>query len=338
MILPAKVSSKQLALPFWLVYWSCRLTRNDWLGVFLIPVTLVAVGVALLLQSHLTISKGLWLALLWTSITFAMLYYGQNRIQRVFDHLQGVIPNTTAAKNREKEVRARAFAHYNNRYYYVVSAVTIAITLPSMSSTFISHYSAIPLRVWGWTFFICVAFIGGYGMACVVAFNKIVHEIISATPFEPNPHHPDLFMGLKPLGTLAVANAFFASSSSLLFPLIFETIHGGVFAPLGYSIFAIIMVAVLASFFGPLFIVKNKIQRAKFAAIIALEEEYQTRLAHYKKAPTSTENGVLQVLMVENAKLKEIRLFPFETNMIFQVLASVLLPIVILFLEILFKK
>ncbi len=336
MLLPKEFPEKKLALPYWLLYWSCKITRNDWLGMFLIPVPLVAVGIVLLFSEGqlADTSRGMWLAMLFTSLTFAMLYYGQHRIQDVFDQIQGIIPTTEGSKEKVEAVRARIYSYYNNNSYYIVSAITIAITLPIMYATFISGYKSVLLQAWGWAFFLFTAFVGGYGMACAVAFNKIVREVVDTTPFEPAPFHPDLFMGLKPLGSLAVANALGASSSSLLFPLIFETLDKSNYSAfLGYLIFAIIMAALILSFLGPLFVIKNKIEKEKFSALIAHEHEYQELLNNYKRSPTSNDKDVLQMLLIEKNKLGEIRLFPFETKMMFQIFVSILLPIVMLFLQ-----
>ena len=334
MILPVKYSVKKLALPLRIIHLSCKLTRSVWVGIFLIPVLLAAAGVALHYFYQENISRGMWLALFWASMTFAMLYHGQYRIQSIFKQFLGIIPDTKDAREKVNEVQAKTYAYINNKYYYIVSALVIAITLPIMHATFIARYQSFSLQLWGWLFFLFVAFVGGYGMACGIAFNRMVVEIIETTPFNLNPYHPDLFMGLKPLGNLSVVVALLASSSSLLFPLIFETIQGDLSVILGYLVFGVIMTAIIISFLGPLFIIKNKIEKEKYAVLIAHEHDYQKQLEHYKAAPTDNDKGVLEILLIEKAKLQDIRLFPFETKMISQILLSILLPIIMLFLEI----
>lgn len=336
MILPKRFPADRLALPLKLIYWSCKIMKNDWLGVALVPSSLVALGIALLLPQA-TISSGMWLALLWAALTFPMLYYGVYRVQRVFDELSDVIPNTEEARYKEERVRASVFALCNKRSYYIVGALVIAITFPSMYGTFVVSYPSRLLQSWSCVFFVYMAFVGGYGMACGVAYNKMVDEMVNSTPFALNPYHPDLFMGLKPLGQLSVIVAFLASSASLLFPLIFETTGHLQLAFLGYLIFGIILCAIVVSFVGPLLIIKRKIEREKFAALVANEREYQARLDSYKKTPTTNEKDVLELLLVEKAKLREIRLFPFETKMMFQIVVSILLPIVMLFVQLRFK-
>lgn len=342
MILPKKFSSNNLALPFKALYWSCKIRSNDWLGVFLVPFSLVLIGVMLHYFYNEPITRGMWFALFWTSTTFLMLYYGQYRIQNIFDQLQGIIDDSKEIKDKEEEVRAKVYGYFNRRHYYIVSFITIIITFPIMYLSFIAHYSSIFLKIWSSIFFLFTAFIGGYGMALAVAFNKIIKEVIDSTPFVLKPFHPDLFMGLKPLGNLAVANAIVASSSSLLFPLIFEVIHlqgnSDLSTFLGYLIFTIIMSAIIASFTGPLFIIKNKIEKGKFALLMDHEAEYQALLDIYKKTPTESHKNILQMLQIERLKLQEIRLFPFESKMMLQIIASVLLPIIILLVQIYFKN
>lgn len=93
----------------------------------------------------------------------------------------------------------------------------------------------------------------------------------------------------------------------------------------------------MASFIGPLLIIKNAIEKEKFGVIIAHEKEYQERLAHYKAKPSEDNKDILQMMLIERAKLNEIRLFPFETKMIFQIFASILLPIIMLLIQLKFK-
>jgi len=57
---------------------------------------------------------------------------------------------------------------------------------------------------------------------------------------------------------------------------------------LGYLIFITIMSAIIVSFLGPLFAIKNRIEREKFAALLSYEDDYQRRLASYKRSPTPT--------------------------------------------------
>ena len=342
MIIPDKYSPKDLTFPLNTIYWSCKVTRSDLIGAFLIPLPLVVIGMLLHFFYHQAISVGMWFALLWTALTFYMMYSGQQKVQTIFDSLQGIIPDTAAAKEKEQEVRANIYRNYNNRYYYWVGFLVTLIVLPIMYQAIISKHTALPLQVWSSLYFLYTAFVGGVGMTWAVIFNRVVMDILQMMPFKLNPHHPDYFMGLKPLGNLAVVNVVVASSSSLLFPLIFEVTrilngNNSLSEPLGYLIFAIIMCALIAAFVGPLMIIKTAIERQKYAVLIEHEKEYQERLANYKADPSESGKNILQMMQLERTKLHEIRLFPFETKMLFQIFASGLLPIIMLLIQKYFK-
>ncbi|MBS0335908.1 MAG: hypothetical protein JSS40_03670 [Proteobacteria bacterium] len=338
MILPNRSFQKKLSIPFKMVNWSCRAAKNSWIGVLLIPLPLVALGIALLLISGEAISRGMWLVMLWTSMTFALIYYSQFRIRNSFSELAGIIPETSEAQKKVDEVRVRIFNYSNNRNYYISSAITMLVILPLVNLTFIQNYSSIYVQIWCWVFFVFSTFVGGYGLAYGLAFIKIIREIVDAVPYALNPYHPDRFMGLKPLGNLCVAVALGVSSASLVFPLIFEAIHGDLADFLGYFAFLAIFFAILVSFFGPLFLIKGKIEREKFAALLATEDEYQRYLKDYKRTPSEGLKEILRLLRIEKRKLDEIRLFPFETKMVFQFVVSIVLPVVMFFLQLQLKK
>lgn len=307
--------------------------------MFAAPILFVGIGIAFFQNAHEGISRGIWLAMLWTSMTFAMLYYGQHRLQTVIDQLDDVIPDSPSAQESKNELCRKIYARFNDQRYYVVSLFVALIVMPILYITFISNYSSWLVQAWCWIFFMYIAFVGGYGMVCGIAFNSIVREIVEKAPFELNPNHPDQFMGLRPLGSLSVANAITASSSALLFPLIFETIHEANSAPfLSYLIFSIIMFGILAAFAGPLYSVKNKIEKEKFSALISHEAEYQHRMEKFKEFPGEYDKAILKMMLRQKNELKTIRLFPFESRMIFQVVVSILLPIVMLVIEIQLKQ
>ncbi len=328
----------QPALPIRILNWSCAQTKSNLIGAFLIPLLLVLVGIGIFLITDgiERITIGIWLSMAWATITLALFKYFEYRIQDTFDRLKGVISDCEGAMN---PARVSTYKFTNNKRYYFVSGLVLLVVMPNMYSTYIINYDSILLQSWATLFFVYIASVGGYGMAATVAFDSYIRDLIDKIPFEPQPFHPDLFMGLKPLGNFVVTAALLVSSASLLFPLIFETVIGGPWARyLAYLIFLTILSSILAIFFLPLLTVKNKIEAEKYRVLTDFEREYQDRLVSFKLAPTVKEKYVLQMMLVEKEKLREIRLFPFETRMIFQVVVSILLPIVMLLLQIYLKK
>jgi len=328
----------QESLPFRILNWSCAATRSPLLGSFLVPLSLVllGIGIFLLTDGLDAVTVGVWLSMGWASITFALLKYARDRIGNTFDSLKAVVSTDSDSMTAANLL---TFRFLNDPRYYLASVLVLIVVMPNMYSTFISNYESVVLQVWATAYFLFVAFVGGYGMAAAFAFDSYIRNVINTISFAPQPFHPDLFMGLKPLGSLSVTAALLISSASLLFPLIFETVSGEAGLDfLGYLIFVVILTSILAIFFLPLFTIKNKIELEKFRILLEFEREYQCRLGRYKEAPTLKERYVLQMLQLEKEKLREIRLFPFETRMLFQVVVSILLPIVMLVLQIYFKK
>lgn len=148
-------------------------------------------------------------------------------------------------------------------------------------------------------------------------------------------------MGLKPLGSLAVIYGLTASSSSLLFPLIFEATdqlnNSSLASFLGYLIFLIILSAIISTFVFPFLIIKEKIEKEKFACIIKYDENYLKYLEEYKINSSADMKGLLDLLNAERNKLKEIKLFPFEARMLLEIVTSILMPVAMLLLEKFFR-
>jgi MFS family permease len=347
MELPKNFSPDQLAFPYNLIYWSCKVTKSDLAGVFLFPLPFMAAGVVLfLLQGDIkVVPGGMWLAMLWSLMVFPMLYYGQRRVLNIFGKLPDGTLGGPDAAHRTEEARVRIYAALNDKRYYWGSAFMALLTTFFSYWSVTSGYKSDWLWAWSFLFFLFFSVVGGYGMACVVAFGLNIGELMDRAPLTPDPYHPDLFMGLKPFGDLAVVNALIASSGSLLFPLIFSAIHSpslpmfaAISSFLGYSMFVVLVCAILAAFLWPLFVIKSRIEQFKHHELLAHNKEYYELLASYKKDHAPDKQGILQLLLAERAKLKEIRLFPFETEMLFKVFISILLPFIILFLQIYFKK
>lgn len=347
MELPENFPPKQLVFPYSLICWSCKVADNDIAGVFFLPLTFMLVGLGLFLfQGDIkTVPMGMWLAMLWSLMVFPMLYYGQSRTANILGRLPEGTLGGENAEHRIEEARISAYASLNDKRYYWVSAFMALLTTFFSYLAVTSGYQSVWLKAWSFIFFLFFSIVGGYGMACVVAFGRNLKKLMDKAPLTPNPYHPDLFMGLKPFGDLAVANALIASSGSLLFPLIFYAIHSpslpmfaSVSSFLGYSMFAVLVLAIIASFLWPLFVIKTKIEKFKYNELLAHNKEYYELLTEYKKDQAPGKKGVLQLLLAERAKLKEIRLFPFETEMLFKVFISILLPFIILFLQIHFRR
>lgn len=345
MELPKGFSKDRLVFPYNWIHWFCGARPLDPLGVFILPGGLSFVGV-LLFMAHgkfWEISAGMWLVLFWTAITFAMLYYGQYRVVQVRTRLKDRIPE--GAEAAADAAVANAYAALNDRRFYLFSVLMAVLTVPLLYPAFTAACRSVWIQVWAGVFLLFASVVGGYGMGCVLACGEIIKKLVEQVGFQPDPYHPDLFMGMRELGSLAVANAVIASTGSLLFPLLFEAskmshipVLSPLFGLLGYYSFGVMLSAIAIAFLVPLFVIKSKVEEAKFGFLQAHEKEYQSILAEFKRVPDEGKRHLLKLLQVERAKLQQIHVFPFETEMMFKVFISILLPIIMLFLQIYLKK
>ncbi|OGR53281.1 MAG: hypothetical protein A2049_06430 [Elusimicrobia bacterium GWA2_62_23] len=337
MFLPPEIHKEDLAFPIRYTLWETPpLKKFPLHSLLLLPLIFMLVG---LVGFHLEgtlgkISLGMWLALIWSYASLPMLYFGHVKINKTFEALDEIIPD----KQKKLELLKTSHSHLNNPSFWVYGVAMAALGWYVFFPAYYAAHQSLWLCVWGSLLFVIFGLVGGYGAACVVSFYGLVDKLLHAKLFKPDPYHPDLFMGFRPLGTLAVVNALVASSGSLLFPLILESRElPGIFKLPGYAMFIAIAIIIALAFIVPIIWIRDHIEENKFRLLKEHEAEYKGRLADYMKRPAPESKDLLQLLQAERAKLEEIRLFPFETKMITQVAGSLLLPFIILYLQIKYK-
>jgi len=278
------------------------------------------------------LSLGMWLAIIWAYATLPMLYFGHFKINETFEALREIIK-----KDPEAQLK-KAHAHLNTGAFAIPGAIAATLGYLVLFPLYEAAHNFFWLQAWGAFFFIAFGFLGGYGLASVVSFYGVVQKLLDSGILEPNPYHPDLFMGLRPLGTLAVVNALVASSGSLLFPIIMEALGlPGIFKLPGYALFIGIAIAIAMAFIVPIIQIRDHIEKRKFEILKKNEADYRELRAAYIEKPSQERKDALEFLQADRAKLSEIRLFPFETKMATQVIGSILLPFIILYLQIKYK-
>jgi len=335
MELPKYFPPNQLSLPYKFIFVISKLTKNN-INIFLLPLFFNVIGVLLFYYYHLRISRGMLFAMGWSSLTLIMLYYAQFKFHNIFLKLSGVISDSPEDSEKTEQIKSKIYSIINNNWLYLPACLVVLIVFPIFYQLKMATH-VFPLLIWNVAFFIYTAFIGGYGMGISFMSYKVIKTIIEETPFKLNPYHPDMFMGLKPLGSLAVVYGLVTSSSSLLFPLIFEAINqmedGKISWFLGCVLFLVIFGAIITTFSIPFLKIKEKIEEEKFVSIIEHDKEYRMYLLNYKDKPSSELQGIIDVLEKERNKLNNIKLFPFEARMLLEIFVSILMPILMLLLE-----
>lgn len=241
-------------------------------------------------------------------------------------------------KNQKEELLKKFYRLLGSKEYFFYGSVFfllgLAITLPSVFIDYTGYQ-----KIWAVLANFFVLMLAGLGIAESIAIRRILNAILKAD-LQLNPHHPDHFLGLKPIGTLAVVTALLVATISMLFPLAFEAVsyfesNSPFLKLLTYGFLAFTIVVIFYTFVAPLLAIKKGIEEHKFHFILASELEYQQKLAKFKKGEDKKiTKDYLDTLLRERERMEKIKLFPFEAQMLMEITFSLLLPILILILEI----
>lgn len=181
----------------------------------------------------------------------------------------------------------------------------------------------------------------GIGFIGVVTTVLVIHEI-AKLEFEVDPLHPDGLGGLSTIGYYAIRTTLTFTSGSLLLPLAFIFVRGNAPAWLIYVIVAGFMFALAVSFFYPTFIINQEAQEHREQELDRLRKEHAQAKRDMEQYSAVEESKTqkelvkrleLQRIRKEYQDYNNVRLYPFQIDIIIKLISSVLLPIVFLTID-----
>lgn len=165
---------------------------------------------------------------------------------------------------------------------------------------------------------------------------------LSSLEIKIDPLHPDGLGGLSSVGYYAIRTTLTFTTGSTLLPLAFAFVRGSAPPELIYLIVFGFMIAIAASFIYPTYLVNRQAQKTRNRELKSLRSEYQeakrkaTNYAELESSESSRElvNRLeLERIRREYQDYNSIRLYPFQVDIIFSLLTSIILPILFLLLE-----
>jgi hypothetical protein len=229
---------------------------------------------------------------------------------------------------------------YEKYNYIAVNLIWILIT--SFIVTFTRFNDApIAIKIWSFISFLILFNYSFAGFKGILLIPKIVKVFCSSkTLFEPL--HHDGFGGFESIGKFIITGTFFFSSGSLVLPLVFSILRE--FATynilLYYSVYIltiVFIVILLYSFIAPILTVKKYLMDMKNEAIRISSKKLDKmyREAFKKDAKIEKSARLYFYNDIYHKKLYEIKEFPYDASVIFELTVSVLIPVAIAVLEIL---
>lgn len=186
-----------------------------------------------------------------------------------------------------------------------------------------------------------LGFLSGIGFMGVITTTLTIREL-TGLEFDVDPLHPDGLGGLSTIGYFAIRTTVTFSSGSMLLPLAFIFVRGNAPAWLIYFIVVAFTGAIAVSFVYPTMLINQKAQRRREEELDALRREYRQAKADatdyddFQSADGESElvkRLELERIRREYQDYQNVRLYPFQIDIIFKLVSSVVLPVLFLVID-----
>ena len=222
---------------------------------------------------------------------------------------------------------------------YIWFAIPWALAL-SIIINFVIFREA-PLAIQGWcllTYFI-MFFVSAIGFQGILVVIRIIASVLK-NDLRFRPYHPDSFGGLQFLSNFSVKGTFYFSSGALVFPLVFELLRtfstqSALLDMAILTLTGLFLALLIYSFLSPLLQIKDFIDDRKCQQIS--ESQLKLRELYEKVAGGRHSMAAAINLFTYNElyhkKLYEIKDYPYDIRVVFELFLSLLIPIIIAVLE-----
>ena len=298
---------------------------------------IVIIGILLdFICDYRVFDRGISYALIWLAIAPFLVNKADLVIKDFFE--------SHKSKFKDEEIytltRVSFVSKYEKYNHIILNIAWILAT--SLVVTFTRFVNApLSIKIWSFISFIILFNYSFIGFKGILLIPKIVKVFCSSkTRFEPL--HHDSFGGFESIGKFIITGTFFFSSGSLVLPLVFSILrefanHNVLLSYSVYILTTVFIVILVYSFIAPILIVKKYLMEQKSEAIRIsgkkLDKMYKE--AFKKDAKIEKSSQLYFYNDIYHKKLYDIKEFPYDASVIFELTVSVLLPIGIAVIEIL---
>jgi hypothetical protein len=279
------------------------------------------------------------LALTWVNLApYLIWYYDERVLPGFFSHLGELIS--------DKDTRDEIAKKYND--FFAKHRVSVASfwTLATVSIIFVSEPALQSQGMVGtgsiflWTTYAYAIYVGAvlsHGFVGPVTTILLVRDV-TEYELEIDPLHPDNLGGLSNVGYVSIRTTLLFSSASLILPLLFYFSSSGGVSEVIFAIAGIYILTIFVSFIYPTAIVNRRAQEYRDSVLEDLREEYY-RIEQATNDPDQDElselNKRLELERVQRNydNYNSVSLYPLQLNILTQLIGSVILPILFMFVE-----
>jgi len=284
------------------------------------------------------------LALLWVNVApFLIWLYDQIVLPQFFEKFEEINPDRQKLEDLSK------------RYNDFIADPPLLLALFWAVGMLIVAWAGTPVlkeqgmsgvgRPFLWLSYLYAIYMGGVlgeaGTAGVTATLLMIREI-SDLDFDIQPLHPDQLGGLSNVGYYAIRTTLLYSSGSLFIPLGFSLLAGSSGTYLILTTIAVYIVSVLLVFAYPTVKINRKASQMRDEILDELREKMHEMQAEIETSEGGEIEAVSKQLKLERTRskyedYKNVRLYPLQIDILIKLVASILLPIIMIFLEIYIK-
>ncbi|WP_247728289.1 hypothetical protein [Halovivax limisalsi] len=262
---------------------------------------------------------------------------------RVLTRFAGRMRERVADEDALADTAATYERRFARRYPMVVVPWTIlllgvvAVSLPTFAAQGIAGVGD-PL-FWAVAAFFCwgglLTGIGFHGALTTVGYLR---TLVDRTILSIDPYHPDGLGGMSSVGYFAIRTTLLLSTGALLLPFAFQLAAGTPFESPIYLAVALYVGVIAGSFAYPTWLVNRSADEVRVEHLDALGSEITALQQDLAATPGHDVDDVGTLLELQRLQqlyddYRATRLYPMSPSILSQLVASVLLPIVMLGLE-----
>lgn len=287
---------------------------------------------------------GLILAVIWINIgPYLIWYYDEHLLPSSFRKISELVYEPDKMKKL-----SRKYDNLFTKRYWIPTLIWVAMLVFGF---FYSSNLFVKLgffEMGGVFFWVLLAGVIWAGLLHGAGFTGVLTTLISLREIsemriEIDPFHPDHLGGLSPIGFYSIRTTLLFSSGSLFLPLGFEIVAESPSPNLMHFLIGIYILFIALTFLYPVLKIHGEAEESQARKMKELRDEYEeikTKLSSHTEESfkPDIERLVLELEMEnkreEYREHKKTSLYPMEIETVAQLLGSILLPLLFLFLEI----
>ncbi|AZH25529.1 fatty acid desaturase family protein [Haloplanus aerogenes] len=288
----------------------------------------------------------IFFAVVWLNIGPALIWYYDERVMPTF------FREVTELVENDERITALSekYDHFFSDQYWIPTGLwtLLLLALFFRSQSYLAAEGMFTVGgPYYFVFLISVVWLGvftGIGFIGVLTTMLVIREL-SSEPLNISPLHPDGLGGLGFVGYYAIRTTLTFSSGSLLLPLAFIFVRTSEFTVLIYLIVVSYMGFIAVSFAYPTYKINKQAQRMQEKQLDQLRREYERAKRRVRSGSRVEGDGNttdlqevtdqlrLQHIREEYQNYQNVRLYPFQVDIIVKLVSSVVLPLVFLAID-----